>query len=70
MTKDIAKLLMNTLLLLDDPLQKATEITDQIDDENERKMMRRGVGEIGLKIYEDLMVPIIKQYPDLNPEKD
>ena len=70
MEKNIAKLLMDSLLVLDEPLNRATELTDQINDEEERKRFRKGIGEIGGRVYTDLMVPIIRQYPDLDPEKN
>ena len=69
MKKNTAKQLMDIFLSLDEPLNAATAITDNIDDEKERKMLRKTIGEIGGKIYTDLMRPIIRQYPALDPEK-
>ena len=70
MKKNIAKLIMEILLSLDKPLNTVTELTDQIEDEKERKILRKGIGEIGGIIYTDLMIPIIRQYPELDPERN
>lgn len=69
MKKDIAKKLMDILFSFDNSLESATQLTELIEDENERKLIRKGIGEIGSRIYTDLMRPIIKQYPDLDPDK-
>ena len=61
---------MVILFSLDGPLHTATELTSEIEDENERKLIRKGIGEIGGRIYTDLMRPIIRQYPDLDPDKE
>jgi hypothetical protein len=70
MKKDVAKLIMDCLLELDGPLNKVTALSNKIENEEERKIIRRGIGEIGGRVYTDLMMPIIRQYPDLEPEKD
>lgn len=70
MERSVAKALMDILLSLDQPLNKATELTDQITDVVERKTILRGLGEVGGRIFTDLMIPLIRQYPDLDPTKD
>jgi hypothetical protein len=57
------------LLSLDEPLNKATEIAKQIADLEERKLIHRGLGDVVGRIFTDIMVPIIRQYPDLDPTR-
>jgi len=60
---------MDLALMLDGPLQKATELSLEIPDPEEQKAVRRVIGETIGRLYTDLMIPIIRQYPDLDPEK-
>jgi hypothetical protein len=69
MERPIAEQLIELLLALDGPLNKATELTEKITDLEERNAVRRGIGEITLRAYTDLIRPIVRQYPDLDPEK-
>lgn len=69
MDRSIAEQLMKSLLELDAPLNRATELTEKITDPEERKAVRRGIGELTLQAYTDLIRPIVRQYPDLDPEK-
>lgn len=69
MDRSIAEQLMKSLLELDAPLNRATELTEKIADPEERKAVRRGIGELTLRAYTDLIRPIVRQYPDLDPEK-
>lgn len=69
MDKKIAELLMKDLLALSEPLNSATTLTDQISNKDEQAALRRGIGELMGRIYTDLIIPIIKQYPDLDPDK-
>lgn len=70
MERTVAEQLMGLLLSLDKPLNAATSLTQEISDPVEQKAVRRGIGEITGRVYTDLMRPIIRQYPDLDPEKD
>jgi len=61
--------LIKLFLEIDKPLNAATELTWGISDQKEQKTIRRGIAEITSRIYTDLMLPIIRQYPELDPEK-
>lgn len=65
MDRDIAESLMTHFLSLDQPLNRAAEVADRISDDEERRAIRRAIGEFVGRIYGDLMRPIIRQYPDL-----
>jgi len=69
MDRATAEQLMKSLLALDGPLNRATELTEMITDPEERKAMRRSIGELTLQAYTDLIRPIVRQFPDLDPEK-
>jgi hypothetical protein len=69
MERAIAEQLMKLLLALDGPLNSATELTDMITDPEERKAVRRSIGELTSQAYTDLIRPIVRQFPDLDPEK-
>ena len=69
MQKELAKELMDTLSALGEPLNKAAELIEQINDEEERKKFRKGLGGIMAGIYTELELLIIQQYPDLDPDK-
>jgi hypothetical protein len=47
----------------------ATKVVGSIQDAEEQKLMRRPIGELGADVYTKLMRPVIRQYPDLDPDK-
>lgn len=69
MRENIAKELMNTLAALGEPLNNAVELIEQIEDEEERKKFRKGIGGVIARIYTELEFYIIRQYPNLDPDK-
>jgi hypothetical protein len=70
MDRTVAERIMKELLALTDPLNSATEATTRITDKEEQASFRRSIGEIMNSVYAHLMRPIIKQYPDLDPDKE
>jgi hypothetical protein len=68
MERHIAERLMQLYLKVSEPLNEATDLIDQIDSEEERKRLRQPIGRIIARTYTDLMIPIIREYPDLDPE--
>jgi len=70
MERSVAEELMKALLALDGPLNRATELTGKIADVDERKAARRVIAEITSNLYTELIRPIVRQYPDLDPEDD
>lgn len=61
---------MRDLLALSGPLNSATLLTNQIPDEVERKRFRRAIGTIMNEVYTNLMMPIVRQYPELDPDSN
>jgi hypothetical protein len=68
MDKGIAEELIRLVRQLDGPLNAATEATKRISDLDEQKAVRRAIAEIMLKV-DDLLRPIVRQHPDLDPDK-
>jgi hypothetical protein len=65
----IAEQLMRTFLAMNDPLNSATMIAGKIESKDEKESLRRAIGNVMQVIYIDLMRPLIKQYPDLDPDR-
>ena len=70
MERNIAEKLMKIFCSLGNPLNEASKIVEQISDEKERTIMRRGLGEIMARIFTELETHIIRQYPEFDPDKD
>jgi len=69
MNRDVAESLMKELLALSDPLNTATSLTARISEREERESLRRALGEIMSKLYTELMIPIISEHRDFDPDK-
>ena len=69
MQKDVAELLVGNILSLGKDLNKLSEISMHIEDDQERKIFRKHLGQIMASLNMDLLMPIITQYPALDPDK-
>jgi len=69
MDKSIADSLMKQMLSLSHYVDEAGELTKQITDDDERYAIRKGIADIAGLIYTDVMMPLIRQYPELDPDK-
>lgn len=70
MERDIAERLMLIFCGLDTPFNEAAALIETIGDETSKRELRRGLGEVMGRTFTDLMVPIVHQHPDLDPDKD
>ena len=61
---------MKIMLSIDEPLSVATELTDEIEDPEEARLIRRGIAEVVSKVFSGVMIPIIRQYRDLDPTRE
>jgi hypothetical protein len=68
MDRVVAEKLIETLRRFDEPFNVATELTDQMT-ESEARAVRRGLAEILARI-DDVIRPIVRQFPDLDPDKN
>ena len=70
MERKIAERLMNEMLALGRHLDQAGELTKQMVDAEERVAFRKGIGEVVGSVYTEVMIPLIRQYPDLDPDRE
>lgn len=70
MDKNLAAQLIKKLHNLDGPLGEVLDLTEQLPDEEERRRFRGSVGDLIARVYTQLMVPVLRQYPDLDPDQD
>lgn len=68
MTKEQAAALMEHLLALSEPLNKATDLVSGIADHDEQIRIRKVLGLLMTDVYIKLMLPIIQQHPELDPD--
>lgn len=69
MERKTAERLMAALLHLGNFLGEITLLTDEIGDEAERRAFRRNVAEAMHILGYDLVMHIVRQYPDLDPDR-
>ncbi len=69
MNRELAESIMGELEKSDHHLNNAIHLVEQIEDEAERKELRRGLGSVVGVTYSDVMRPIVRQYPELHPKE-
>ena len=69
MNRDIAESIMGELEKADCHLNNVIHLVEQIENEVERKELRRGLASVVIITYTDVMRLIIRQYPDLHPKE-
>jgi hypothetical protein len=70
MDKELATSFMRELMALAEPLNRATTLARTIENEDERKALLRPIGSVMNLVNSELIRPIIKQYPELDPDCD
>jgi hypothetical protein len=68
MEKSRAKAIVEAIHAIDVPLNKLHEISERLPTEADKKEFRRYLGTAIGMLYTDIMMPIIKEYPDLDPD--
>jgi hypothetical protein len=69
MKRETAERLMTALLSLGGSLDEITSLTYEIDDETERRAFRKSVADAMHILSFDLVMHIVHQYSDLDPDK-
>ena len=64
----LAEQKMTILMQMSKPINILAADISELPDTDEQKLLRRPLGELMLLIY-DLMLPIIRSHPDLDPDK-
>ena len=50
-------------------MNDVASIIEKINDEEEKRKFRKGIGCLMGKLYTDIMHPIIRERPDLDPDR-
>lgn len=69
MQHETAERLMAALLSLGKSLDEITSLTDEIGDEAERRAFRKSLADAMVILSFDLVMHIVRQHPDLDPDK-
>lgn len=69
MDKARAKLILDQIKSMDGSFGKLSEFVHGISNEEERKSYAKQLGDIMGRMYTEIMIPIIRQYPDLDPDQ-
>jgi len=67
MNKDIAAKVMDQLVQCHEAIDAAEVIAWEINDPEERDVIRKALAEASGHLYTEAMMSLISQYPDLNP---
>jgi hypothetical protein len=69
MEKSFATQLFNALLQLDDQLNAVDALLRELPDGAERKALLRVLGRIVLDLDAGLIRPLVREHPDLDPDR-
>jgi hypothetical protein len=69
MKRDLAERLLKSIEGFNEPFVQLDALSHEIDDAEERMRFRRLIGEGMRAIAFDLVMPIVRQFPDLDPDK-
>lgn len=69
MRRDLAALIVDTVVSLDKGLGALNTLIGRIDDEQERKRYMKTFGDVRDSLVRDFLRPIEREYPDLNPDR-
>ena len=70
MEKEIAKKLVIELERLGNVMNDVALIIEEISDEEEKRKFRRGIAGLMGKLFTDILHHIIREHPDLDPDRD
>ena len=70
MERDVAEKLMAEYARLEAIYGRVEAHLREIEDESERKDLLRGFAEVAGGHFTDLLLPVMRQYPDLDPDKN
>ncbi len=66
MQKTIAIALMDSLIALGRPLNDVVLKIGEIDDDEQKRAFRHAIAAIMGDVYTELMIPILREYPELD----
>ena len=68
MKRETAKKFVEAANKIDEILGNLDPVSFEIDDEEERKKIRRAMASVFVTLYEQLTREVVKDYPDLHPD--
>jgi hypothetical protein len=68
MERKLAEQLIKHFLALDKPLNDAAQLVETIDDATLQRKLKGAIADVVLSVFTDLIRPIVRQYPDLDPK--
>jgi 2-oxo-4-hydroxy-4-carboxy--5-ureidoimidazoline (OHCU) decarboxylase len=68
MKRETAKKFVEAANKIDEILGNLDSVSFEIDDEAERKKIRRAMASVFVTLYEQLTREVVKDYPDLHPD--
>ena len=69
MEKALAARFIETSVALDAPISKLLDLVAEIADPEEKAAFHRAAGDLMGLVFARLMVPVLRQCPDLDPDK-
>jgi hypothetical protein len=70
MRRDLAERTIDAVKRIDLILDELDLVTNELDDEVERRKMRRALGSLVIDIHENITLEVVKQFPDLHPDRE
>lgn len=67
--KTVAENLMRKSLDLGASMNAVAAQVEQVDVEEQKLSLRRSIANLMGMLYTDIMIPVIREYPDLDPDK-
>jgi len=68
MRRDLAERTIGAVKRIDLIFDELDLVTNELDDDVERRQMRRALGTLVLDLHEKISLEIVKQFPDLHPD--
>jgi hypothetical protein len=69
LNKTIAEELINRMLEVGTAMNAVAAQIEQVDIDDQKITLRRGIADIMGLLYTDLMLPVIREHPELDPDK-
>jgi hypothetical protein len=69
MDKALASQILDRILAAERELGALSDLSEEISDDQERRALRRHLAE-AMNRYTDILMSIVRQYPDLDPDKN
>lgn len=69
MDRNTAVLIVESILSLSCDLNQLTLLSNKIENESEKKQLRKNLAEVMTQLHVEILLPIFKDYPDLDPDK-